>query len=814
MSGVRMLSLTELYTIEYVYYFLGFMIAILTFYGGISLVLQLKKKTLKRPGMAIAFSSILLGVAQYTINLLFNLSLNAPISFNGYVLHAILLILLSSLFSYIIIKNILYKRMKPQFHLSGGAMVSGGILVTLSLGNIVFFSESISIQPIHFILSSIIILAYSFCIVRFLMLLNLSENQRYYKTWLVIGSLAAGIAFSFQPYLLFFGMVDQTLFLKPEATLESYLIALAFNFVCMGILVYVPDRYGMAWQMEQSARLVQNEQQFKSLFHHNPDAVFSINADGKFVSLNYVAAEYTGYSIKELKTKSFEEVVAPDEVHIARGMFQRSLLGEVHQFDIKVKSKTEEIKELHISTVPIMVGGEIIGIYGIAKDITEKKRAEKTIHYLAYHDELTGLPNRRYFNEELTSLLIKDHSPPFAIMLIDFDRFKRINDLFGHDFGDLVIKAIGNRLTEVLEKDCFVARLGGDEFTVILPEKGKKEEIEKIAKNILQAFQSPLIIDNQECLLTASLGIARYPTDGEDAAELLKFADMAMYHVKDKGSNNYAFYKEDMSDQTLHKIILENDLRKAIEQDELLVYYQPKINTITGEVLGFEALVRWLHPEIGLINPNEFIQAAEETGLIIPVEKIVINKACEQLKAWQRLYGLKYTMSVNLSQRHFYQEDVVCTIMSNLEAAGLDPEFLEIEITESMAMLNENTTIQKLQKLRELGVGISMDDFGTGYSSLHYITRLPINRVKIDQTFIRDLISNSSNLGIVTTIISLAQHLNLEIIAEGVETKEQIEALKDLECYNVQGFYYSKPLPVEEIESYLRLSGSLSLSKS
>ena len=228
-----MLSLTELYTIEYVYYLLGFMISILTFYGGVSLILKLKEKALKRPGRVIAFTSILLGVAQYTLNLLFNLSLNAPISMKGYVLHAILLILLSSLFSYIIIKNVLYKSMKPHFHLSGGALVTGGILITLSLGNIVFFSESISIQPIHFILSSIIIFAYSFCIVRFLLLLNLSDNQRYYKTWLVIGSLAAGIAFSFLPYLLFFGMVDQTLFLKPEATLESYLIALAFNFVCM-----------------------------------------------------------------------------------------------------------------------------------------------------------------------------------------------------------------------------------------------------------------------------------------------------------------------------------------------------------------------------------------------------------------------------------------------------------------------------------------------------------------------------------------------------------------------------------------------------
>lgn len=806
-----MFSIIELYTIEYALYIAGFMISFLIIYGGVFLFLNYNKKPIRKTRKTVVVASVILGLSQYMINLLFNLSISIPGSVQVYLYHAILSILLSSLFSYLVIKLFINKKMNPKYHLIGSMMITSAILTTLILGNLVFFSESLSIQSIHIILFIIISFAFSLCIVRFLLLLNLNGNQRYYRIWLFAGSFAASIVFSCLPYLLFFGMVDQSLYLKEENSFGPYLIALAFNYICLGILVYVPDRYGIARQIEQTDRLVQNEQQFKTLFHHNPDAVFSIDKNGKFASVNYVAAEYTGYSIPELKTKFFHEVVVRDEVHLAKGMFGRSLQGEVHQFDIKIMSKRNKIKELHISTVPINVGGEIVGVYGIAKDITEKKRAEKTIHFLAYHDELTGLPNRRYFNEKLTSLLNQKVPSPFAIMLIDFDRFKRINDLFGHDFGDLVIQSIGKRLEEVLDESLFVARLGGDEFTIILPRYSKKEDVERVAASILHAFQSPLMIENQECLLTASIGIALYPTHGKKGAELLKYADMAMYHVKEQDMNNYAFYQEEMSNQTLHKIMLENDLRKAIEQDELIVYYQPKVNTVTGSVIGFEALVRWLHPKIGLIAPNEFIQAAEETGLIVPIEKIVIKKACEQLKVWQTQYCERYTMSVNISQRHFYQEDVVCTIMKNLEDASISPESLEIEITESMAMFNEHTTIQKLQKLRKIGVGVSMDDFGTGYSSLHYITRLPINRVKIDQSFIKGLIDNSSSLGIVTTIISLARHLNLEIIAEGVETKEQIDVLKRLECFDVQGYYYSRPLPGKDVETYLLQTSGIEL---
>ncbi len=799
-----MYTLITLYEIDYVYAVWGFVFSCLTFYGGISFVLQLKKEEYSHSKRMIAFYSFLLGISFYAINSMVNLSIAPSDNLQGLILHGVILILLSTMSSYVIVRIVLQQRWKHRFHMSGGLLVSSGILIAFSVGNLVYFGESISLNSIRFILSAIITLSFSLCIVRFLHLINVDENLLYRRGWKLAGSFAAGTAFWCLPYILFYGMIDQTLFLNPNQKMDPYLVALAFIMLCIGILIYIPDRYGVIRQMEQSEQLVKNKQQFYSLFHHNPDAVFSINPEGKFVSVNYIASEYTGYAISELKRMTFDQIVASNHVALAREMFRRSLQGEVHQFDVIIQNKEGSYKELYVSTVPIMVGGEIVGVYGIAKDVTENNRAEKMIHYLAYHDELTGMKNRRCFNEELAGLMNQNTPDPFAVMLLDFDRFKRINDLFGHEFGDRVIQSIGKRLSELFDDQYVVARLGGDEFTVIVTGCRDQNEVALIARHVLEAFQQPLLIENQECLLTASIGIALYPQHGSEVAGLLKHADMAMYDVKEKTTNNFAFYTEEMSNQTLHKIILENDLRRAIDENELLVYYQPKMNTMSGRVIGFEALVRWQHPSIGLIPPDEFIVAAEETGLIIPIEQWVMKQACQQLKHWHSLYGNHLTVAVNLSQRHFYQEDIVCTIDTILEDVELEPEFLEIEITESMAMFNEKETIGKLNKLRSLGLEISMDDFGTGYSSLSYMNKLPINRLKIDRLFIRDITSNTGDLAIVTTIIAMAHNLGLEIIAEGVETEEQLRILHGLKCYEVQGFLYSKPLPITELEHFMK----------
>ncbi|MBN8209135.1 EAL domain-containing protein [Bacillus sp. NTK071] len=794
-------SLLSLYDIGYLYTLSAFLLALLSFYGGMSVIVVIKKDNLVHANKLIISSAMIMGFSFYAINLLVNLSVSSAGSIKIYFLHAVILILLSALNSYLILRNISQNTMKHRFHLSNGLTLATGILVTFSAGNLVYFRRVISFYPLHLVLAVIVITGFSMCLVRFLYLINVEEKLNHDKGMKFAGALAAGTAFLCLPYLLFYGMIDQTTFSNPNGTFDPYLVSLAFILICIGGLIYIPDRLGVIRQMEQSERLAKNEQQFQSLFHHNPDAVFSINTEGKFISVNYIASEYTGYSISELKKMTFDQVISPSDIELARGMFHRSLQGEVHQFEVKIQTKKKDYKELYISTVPIMISGKIVGVYGIAKDVTENNRAEKMIHYLAYHDELTGLPNRRYFNEKLTELLKREKPMPFAVMLIDFDRFKRINDLFGHEFGDRVIQAIGKRLEQVLNDRFVVARLGGDEFTILVTEE--EQYVARIAKQVLESFHQPLLIDNQECLLTASIGISLYPHHGRDAAELMKHADMAMYDVKDKTTNNFAFYIEEMSNQTLHKIILENDLRRAIDENELIVYYQPKINTLLGKVIGFEALVRWQHPNIGLIPPDEFIQAAEETGLIIPIEKWVMRQACEQLKQWHLIFEKELTVAVNLSQRHFNQEDIVCTIHTILTEVGLEPKSLEIEITESMAMFNEEETIEKLHKLRELGLEISMDDFGTGYSSLNYMKKLPINRLKIDRLFIKDITMNSCDLAVVTTIISMARHLGLDIIAEGVETEEQLSVLKGLECYEIQGYLYSRPVPANEIKPFM-----------
>ncbi len=796
-----MSSILSLYNIGYLYTLSAFILALISFYGGITVVVNTKNDS-NGANQWIILKSIMMGVSFYLINLLVNLSVSPFTSFKIYLLHAIILITLSSFNSYMIFKNILQKGLRHRSHLKIGLGLATGILVAFSTGNLVYFSHVISFNPLHLLLAVIVIIGFTMCLIRFLHLINLEDHLTDDKGLQLAGAFAAGTAFICLPYLLFYGMIDQTTFTNSSDKFDPYLVALAFFLICIGGLIYIPDRLGLIRQLEQSNRLAKNEQQFQSLFHHNPDAVFSINTEGKFISVNYIASEYTGYSISELKKMTFDQVISSSDVELARGMFHRSLQGEVHQFEVKIQTKKADHKDLYISTVPIMIGGKIVGVYGIAKDITENNRAEKMIHYLAYHDELTGLPNRRYFNEKLTGLLKQDEPEPFAVLLLDFDRFKRINDLFGHEFGDRVLQAIGERIKQVLNDGFVVARLGGDEFTILVTEE--EERVAGLAKQVLESFHQPLLIDNQECLLTASIGISIYPQHGSDAAELLKHADMAMYDVKDKTTNNFAFYIEDMSNQTLHKIILENDLRRAVDENELVVYYQPKINTLLGKVIGFEALVRWQHPNIGLIPPDEFIKAAEETGLIIPIEKWVMKQACEQLKQWHLLYEHELTMAVNLSQRHFNQEDIVCTIHTILEEVGLEPKSLEIEITESMAMFNEEETIEKLYKLRELGLEISMDDFGTGYSSLNYMNKLPINRLKIDRLFIKDITNSSCDLAVVTTIISMARHLELDIIAEGVETEEQLSVLKELECYEVQGYLYSKPKPAIEIEEFMK----------
>ncbi|WP_100405833.1 EAL domain-containing protein [Bacillus solitudinis] len=469
------------------------------------------------------------------------------------------------------------------------------------------------------------------------------------------------------------------------------------------------------------------------------------------------------------------------------------------QLELTQKSKKRLI--CLFDSFPIYENGKLIGAFGQFRNITERYVAEERYNYLANHDELTGLPNRRYYKQRISALI--QEQPKFAVLYLDLDRFKLINDTLGHSKGDLFLKQMAMRLKECVNSEDLISRMGGDEFMLLFPNIGSECEVVKKVEQVLSIFRAPILMEGYEFHITASIGIALYPQSGKDMDELMNYADTAMYKAKLRGKNQYAIYSEEMQTKSREKVVMENALRKAIDKEEFIVYVQPQINIKTGEVKGFETLIRWQHPERGLLSPSEFIPLAEETNLIIKIDQWMLRKACEYNKKWQQQGFSDCRIAVNLSSNQFSSECLVDVVKGVLEETGLEAKYLELEITETMTLDVEHT-IPTLRKLRDFGVQISIDDFGTGYSSMNYLKKFSINRLKIDRSFVRDISSDSNDSDIVATIISMAHNLGVEVIAEGVEEKEQLRFLQFLKCDEVQGYYFSKPLPAEEIESTFR----------
>ncbi|MEG5023291.1 EAL domain-containing protein [Microcoleus sp. AT8-B5] len=430
-----------------------------------------------------------------------------------------------------------------------------------------------------------------------------------------------------------------------------------------------------------------------------------------------------------------------------------------------------------------------------------QRRVEAMIRHQASHDPLTGLPNRLLFNERLSLALASAHQngEMLAVIFLDLDRFKNVNDTLGHPVGDLLLQSVSRRLTNCLRLGDSMARWGGDEFTVLLYNINTPEEATKICQLIIQSLSSPFDFEGLELYIKASLGIALAPYDGEDAETLLKNADAAMYKAKQKGRNNYQFYTQAIGSKVSEDLNLENHLYKALKNSEFVLYYQPQINLNTGKIVGMEALIRWQHPERGLIPPDRFIPLAEETGLICQIDEWVMRTACLQNRAWQLLGLPPMRIAVNLSARQFLQPHTVQTIAEILSETKLNPEYLEIEITESIAMTDVSFTVSVLQQLQDMGINISLDDFGTGYSSLWSLKNFPLNNLKIDKSFVADLVTGSSGATIVKLAIALGQGLNLQVIAEGVETAEQLAFLRSHKCDMGQGYFFSKPIPAAAI---------------
>lgn len=524
------------------------------------------------------------------------------------------------------------------------------------------------------------------------------------------------------------------------------------------------------------------------------EGIFGLDLHGHITFCNPASESMLGYMPGELIGKRVTAIFG----HYEKTLSDASYSTQNEQF-IK-KDQSNLAVEYVISS--INEGDKRIGEVVTFKDITERQKLEEEIKHLAYYDSLTDLPNRVLLNDQLKKWLseAEESGKKLALMYLDLDRFKMINDSLGHSYGDMLLKETATRLRTNIPDCALVSRQGGDEFMIILPEMAAKKDIYPILKQVIESFTAPFSLKENEIYIKASIGISVYPEDGETAEELIKNADSAMYKSKEMSGSYFHFFKSEMNNRNLESIYIENSLYKALDLDEMAIYYQPQIDGRTQTITGAEALLRWNHSKLGMISPVDFIPLAEETGLIIPIGKWVLENACKQLKHWKNEGYVQLTMSVNLSGRQFEEEDLVPMIKEILEDLKLDPSCLHIELTENQIVKNTKVAIEKMKQLKELGVKISIDDFGTGYSSLGYLKDFPLDTLKIDRSFIMDVTENAADAAITNTIITLAKNLNLNVVAEGVETAEQLAFLLSKDCHIMQGFYFSRPIEAAALE--------------
>lgn len=559
----------------------------------------------------------------------------------------------------------------------------------------------------------------------------------------------------------------------------------------------VSDRKRTQEKLGNSLSLLQ------ATFEATADGILVTNGQGNILNFNQRFAE--------LWQHASHPQIAWDEFHdltfIARFLKKAEyFLRRVQELYAQPQIESHDILELRDGryiegrSCPQRLGDSVIGRVWSFRDVTERLQTEAQIRYQASHDLLTGLPNRKYFNDRLAKALSQaiQTQKLLAVMFLDLDRFKLINDSLGHAAGDLLLQEVARRIRGCLRKQDLVARWAGDEFTLLLPELSEVEDAVVVAQKILHAMKPDFDLDGHTLHISSSIGIAIYPNDGEDAETLLKNADAALYRAKDSGRNGYHFYTSAINSETSEWLTLESHLHRALQRQEFVLYYQPQINVVTGEITQMEALLRWQHPEMGLVPPAKFIPLAEENGLIVPIGEWVLQAACAQNCRWQAAGLPPIRVAVNLSARQLRQPNLVDMIARALQDTGLPPRYLELEITETTVMKNVELTKAILHALNQMGVSMAMDDFGTGYSSLGYLKNFPFNTLKIDQSFVRDLTTDPNDKAIVAAIIAMGRVLNLKLVAEGVETKVQEHTLLSLDCEEMQGFLFSPPLSAEE----------------
>ncbi|QED50157.1 GGDEF and EAL domain-containing protein [Cytobacillus dafuensis] len=554
-------------------------------------------------------------------------------------------------------------------------------------------------------------------------------------------------------------------------------------------------------------KISQNEKKLaEKVLENTSEGVMITDKNSRIISVNPAFEIVTGYSNEEVVGKNPN--ILQSGIHDV--LFYKNMWEQIEDIgywkgEIWNKRKSGEVFPEWITISSIKDDhGNINNFVAVFTDITDRKHAEDQLRYLAHHDSLTGVANRYSLNKRLEGLLhtAQKYKQLLAILFLDLDRFKQINDTLGHNYGDMLLKNVSSRLKGIIKNKDMIARLGGDEFVIVLPNIKHPKEAVHIAEGIIEALSKSFLLNNQEVFVTTSIGISLYPLDGNNIESLLRNADKAMYEAKYSGRNQYELYHTEMHRNESKKMIMENNLRRALERNEIYLVYHPVMDANTNEIVSVEALVRWKQKQLGVISPSEFIPLAEESGLIIPISEWIIQKACEDLKMIHLQGKPKLRMSINISAIHFNQENFVKSIDDIIQKTNVNPNYINFELTESMIMPKANESVDKLVKLKQLGIKLSIDDFGTGYSSLSYLNRFPLDILKIDKSFVSGLLNYKEDCSIVEAIITMAHRLHLKVIAEGVENKKQYEFLKKENCDYIQGFYFSKPLPFHKLITF------------
>jgi len=549
----------------------------------------------------------------------------------------------------------------------------------------------------------------------------------------------------------------------------------------------------------------QRERQLRAVMDSVPAMICQADLQTRIVYANQRYADWVGTPREQLVGRPVQELVDAGTFEVMEPQLQRVLAGREVRYERRQRGSDGALHDFEVHYVPNRdAAGNVCGYFVLLNDVTARKQDEEMLYFLANHDQLTSLPNRNLFNEHLAVALTHAarHGEKLAALFIDLDRFKNVNDTLGHQTGDVLLQQVAQRFRACLRESDIVARLGGDEYTVLMRPVRDVQEVATCAQKLIDTLSSPVTVDGHELFVTCSIGVSMFPDDAHDAPTLLKNADIAMYRAKDQGKNTYQFFSREATASTFEHLMLETSLRRALEREEFVLHFQPIVDLRTQRVSSMETLVRWQHPDFGMVSPAKFIPLAEETGLIVPIGQWVLEHACRAAGTLHARGFRELNVAVNLSTRQFRERDLVRSVALILERTQLPPRHLELEVTEGVMDDTEAAT-RTLHELKALGVHLSIDDFGTGYSSLSHLKRFPIETLKVDQSFVRDITADPNDAAITSAIIAMGHSLRLTIVAEGVETPDQLAFLRERECHKAQGFLFARPMPLEQVAVYL-----------